>query len=186
MNEVWKDIEGYEGVYQISNFGKIKSLERSLRRSNGVIQTRNERLLRQSENMFGYLMVTLHLENSKKTIAVHRLVAKAFVTQKKGCIEVNHIDGNKQNNMADNLEWCTRKQNVDHSFDKGLRRTKGTPYHYRGVIQKDKNGDIIHVYKTIISASRATKVCTASIISAAKGVTRSAGGYLWEYDGKGY
>lgn len=108
MNEIWKPIKGYEGLYEISNYGNVKSL----RYHNGT-QTR---LLKPRVNKYGYLQVGLYLPKQKqpKTFTIHRLVATSFLDNKYNYNQVNHIDGNKTNNHVQNLEWCNSMLNNQH------------------------------------------------------------------------
>ena len=125
QDEVWKDIEGYEGLYQVSNFGNIKSLARivhSEKRSDYKIK---EKVLKQSDTTTGYKKVELHKDNKKrKSFKVHRLVAQAFIPNPENKREVNHIDGNKHNNNVNNLEWVTSSENKLHAFEMHLNPTK--------------------------------------------------------------
>lgn len=110
--EIWKDISGYEGHYVISNKGRVKGLERKIV-NRGRIQTKRESILTPFISG-GYLSVILHKNSKGKTFKVHRLVASEFIKNVNGYKEVNHIDENKLNNNMDNLEWCDRKQNINH------------------------------------------------------------------------
>lgn len=113
MREQWKDVQGYEGRYKISNLGRVMSLKKwdvNLR-----CYTDKETLLSPTDNGHGYLIVGLRKDKRKKNHYVHRLVASAFVEKKDGCNYVNHKDYDTQNNIALNLEWCTQKQNIQHS-----------------------------------------------------------------------
>lgn len=114
--EIWKDIAGYEGLYQVSNLGRVKSLERDTKRARP--QHIQERILKQRNGE--YLMVYLADAGKYEARLVHRLVAQAFISNPDNKPIVNHIDGNKYNNRADNLEWCTHKENVIHAFVTGL------------------------------------------------------------------
>ena len=125
MAEIWKDIEGYEGLYQVSNLGRVKSLDRIVITNNrwGGLTERNlkSRILKQTTDSLGrYLMVILSKDGVVKTKLVHRLVAKSFIQRDAIKFEVNHIDGNKRNNRLDNLEYCTRTENIKHAVETGL------------------------------------------------------------------
>ena len=122
MEEIWKDVVGYEGLYQVSNMGEVKSLERTIIKSNGREQYIPERILIPGLSIWGYLSVSLYKKESKKTTKIHRLVAAAFLMVSVSRLHVNHIDGNKLNNKVDNLEWCTPKENTAHAFKHKLRK----------------------------------------------------------------
>ena len=115
--EVWKDIEGYEGKYQISNIGRVRSLI-----SSKGTPYKIPKILKIFLNDRGYSVLGLHKKGEFKQFRVHRLVAKAFIPNPENKQEVNHIDGNKQNNRADNLEWCTCSENIQHAFKTGLSK----------------------------------------------------------------
>ena len=108
MKEILKDIKGYEGRYQVSNLGNVKSL--NYRRKG------QKKILSQWNNGRGYLYVNF----SNKNYAVHRLVAETFIANIQRKEDVNHIDGNKKNNNVKNLEWCSRKENIQHAWKIGL------------------------------------------------------------------
>lgn len=116
LMEKWKPIQGYEGLYEISNMGNVKSLIGW----NGRIYYPRIKLLQQSTTTTGYKKVELSKNGVKKSIKVHRLVATAFIENKDNKPFVNHMDGNRLNNNIDNLEWCTRRENIDHAMRTGL------------------------------------------------------------------
>src|SRR6266498_3180209 len=120
MEEIWKDIQGYEGYYQISSLGRVKSLSRSLKIKYGYRITK-EKIMINKFGTFGYSHITLCMFNSSKIFLVHRLVAKAFIPNPNNYPQVNHIDGNKQNNLIENLEWATKSMNAKHAYKIGLR-----------------------------------------------------------------
>lgn len=116
MEEIWWDIPDYKGIYQISNFGRIKRLESY--DSRGFL--RKERIRRQTANKDGYMVVGLYKQGKEKKFLVHQLVAQAFIPNPNNYAEINHKDENKKNNIFSNLEWCSRKYNVNY----GLAQTK--------------------------------------------------------------
>jgi hypothetical protein len=107
--EEYKDIRGYEGLYQVSNLGNVKSLAKSYKDSNGNYKTVNEYLLFRRRNKSGYLTVVLYKDDIRREFLVHKLVASAYLERIEGLYEINHIDGNITNNDVSNLEWCDKK-----------------------------------------------------------------------------
>ena len=120
--EIWKDIKGLEGSYQVSNLGRVKSLARVIKRSDNTIQTFKERILKVLPDNNGYSRVSLPIKGKQTKVRIHRLVAIAFIENKENKKEVNHIDGIKNNNNVTNLEWCTGSENRKHAWDIGLRK----------------------------------------------------------------
>jgi len=119
QNEIWKDIGGYEGIYQVSNFGNVRSLDRTriLRNCYGEYTPRHDsgKLMSGTDNGQGYLIVGLKKDGNRENHYIHRLVADAFCERKENCEVINHLDHNRRNNCASNLEWCTQKDNVLYS-----------------------------------------------------------------------
>lgn len=115
----WKEIEGYEGYYMVSDTGRIKALERQVVRSDGVVQLRKEHIKALTKNQDGYLTVNLCKDGMAKRIAVHILVAKAFVPGYFDGAEVNHKDCNRENNSFQNLEWVNHVDNIHHTINNG-------------------------------------------------------------------
>jgi hypothetical protein len=116
--EIWKDIPGYEGYYQVSNIGNVKSLAR---KRHNILGSTKERILKLNFDSSGYRTVKLYKDGIKKTQKVHRLVIISFKDNPTNLPEVNHIDGIKVNNTVENLEWCSRLQNMQHATKSGLR-----------------------------------------------------------------
>lgn len=117
--EQWKDIEGFEGLYEVSDLGRVKSLARIVSRSDGRSQKVNERILKLDGNS-EYFVVGLHYSGATKHVPVHRLVAQTFIPNPENKPQVNHIDGNKHNNAVTNLEWATAEENMQHAHRLGL------------------------------------------------------------------
>ncbi len=124
MLEVWKDIVDYEGSYQVSNLGRIKSLYRKVRHKNNSLRTLKERILKPGKTTKGYMQVMLHKDGKGKQSKVHRVVAIAFIKNTESKPQVNHINGIKTDNHVDNLEWCTQSENMVHSIENGLKDYK--------------------------------------------------------------
>lgn len=116
MNEIWKDIPNYEGLYQASNLGRIKSLKR---------KGAKEKILKGFYDEFGYLRVALCKNNEIKKYKVHRLIAITFISNPNNYKQVNHDNGIKDDNRVENLEWCTPSYNTKHSYINNLNKTKG-------------------------------------------------------------
>lgn len=117
--EYWKDIKGYEGLYQVSNLGNIKSVDRKIERSTSVMELKGKTMSQYIGNT-GYPMVSLCINGECKRYSVHRIVAKAFLSNPLNKAYVNHIDGNKQNSNLENLEWSTPTENSIHAHENGL------------------------------------------------------------------
>lgn len=190
MEEIWKDIEGYDGIYQVSNLGRIRSLDRNvpaLCAKTGTIRDyfRKGKMmkLRPINTGAGYMVVTLK-DNDRKahTELVHRLVARAFVQGYFDGADVNHRDENKANNRADNLEWCNRQYNINYGTGK-WRRHK---FNERAVEQLTADGQHVATYKNIADAARAVGCDPSSISAVCKGRhgtknCLTAKGYRWRY-----
>ena len=113
--EIWRDIKGYEGLYQVSDYGRIKTLERKIQHGN-YSYTRRERIMSQSIDKDGYMRIGLTKNKKHITCQVHRIVAETFLENNKGFTVVNHKDYDRTNNKASNLEWCDSKYNVQYSL----------------------------------------------------------------------
>ena len=185
MKEIWKDIKGYEGYYQISNLGNIRSLF-----GWNIHKGYFNRLKTMHPTLAntGYLVVNLTYKNSK-IYQIHRLVAEAFIpnSENKPCI--NHKDGNKQNNKVDNLEWCTYSENEKHAYSINLKvnpnigKFGNLHWNSKSILQIDKSTNkIINRYDSIMSAERDTGIPNTNICKCCKGVLKSAGGYIWKYE----
>jgi hypothetical protein len=134
--EVWKDIKDYEGIYQVSNFGNVKSLDREVAPNNRVPYWRKGKICKQSKSNLGYMTVGFTVNTIKVNKYVHRLVAEAFIANMNDYPQVNHIDCDKTNNRMYNLEWCTNSQNHIHATKNGLNKLHLHRVAYSG----EKNG----------------------------------------------
>jgi len=138
MKEIWKDIKGYEGIYQVSNLGRIKSLEREIpwNRWPGFRVILNEKILKPGLCR-GYSRVTLSKNKQKNEFQVHRLVLEAFVEPCQDGLEANHKNFDRSDNRVENLEWVTRSENIKHSFRYGRNNQKGSKNGYAKLEEKD-------------------------------------------------
>ena len=178
--EIWKDIEGYEGLYQVSDLGRIRNFQ--------------NKIMKQHKNHKGYLIIQLSKEGRRKTLIVHRLVAKAFIPNKNNKEQINHINCNKADNNIENLEWVTTKENVVHAFKHKLKTKEGSvkllgKYAKKGeenpkskkVFQFDKNKKLIFVYGSVREAERKTKIYASYISQCCLKKKEQAGGCYWSY-----
>lgn len=188
MEEIWKAIEGYEGIYEVSNLGRVRSLDRNvpaLCHKTGTIVDffRKGKMLKQAEVFGGYLAVNLtNAEKKRISVFVHRLVAKSFVPGYFEGADVNHKDENKHNNRADNLEWCNRQYNINYGTGK-WRREK---FNARPVEQLTPDGKHIAYYDNASQAARAVGCDSSTILAVCKGKhgtknCQTAKGYRWRY-----
>ena len=170
MEEIWKDIKNYENYYQVSNLGRVRSLDRTIK------DIRSERLykgkiLKQSLCNWGYLTVSLKKSSKSKKFLVHRLVAEAFLPNPDMLEVVNHKDENKLNNCVSNLEWSTLKDNMLYS----KRSNK------RSILQYDKTGKFIKIWNSITEAAEHFKVDISLLSQCLSGKNASAANYVWRY-----
>ena len=188
---VWKDILGYEGLYQVSIDGQVRSLIKRNGLSPGITYD-VPRALKLSSNGRDYLKLTLvDRHGNRKQHYVHRLVADTFLPFDLSKSEINHIDGNKGNNNLYNLERVTPSENRKHAWDNGLNYLSETGFNNmqrynqlrkRPVICKNIATGEIEVFKSVSDAAREKNIDTTKICSCCKGKRNSAYGYRWEYE----
>lgn len=149
--EIWKDIKGYEGLYQVSNLGRVRSLDRTVNYKDKSKALRKGRILKTHQYKCGYSRVVLWNENTYKNKSVHRLVAQAFIPNPDNKPFVNHIDGNKGNSCLNNLEWCDQSENMQHAYiNRLVVKSKGELAHRA----KFTNEQAKQIRKEYISWSR--------------------------------
>lgn len=162
MSEIWKDVKGYEGLYQVSNKGNVKSFYKN-------------RNLKPSKHSRGYLVVSLFENHNRKQFFIHRLVAETFIDNVNHKEEVNHKDGNKTNNCVENLEWCTGSENRLHAYDTGLRNAPV----FSPVLMFSLDGTLLDKFPSICEASRRTGANEGNIYECCNGNRKSVGGYVF-------
>lgn len=162
--EIWKDIEGYEGLYQVSNLGRFKSVFRYFK------------ILKCTKYKDGYVRVDLYKNGKVKRYLAHRLVAQTFIPNPQNKPQVNHIDENKENNCIENLEWCTRSENMNHGT--AMLRTamsQGKP-----IICIETGTE----YYSLSECARKMGLQVGHVCSVLKGKRKTTGGYTFKYKGE--
>lgn len=187
MNEVWKDIKDFEGLYQISNFGRVRSLDRWVNNSSNGGYNLKGRVLANKKGTNDYSLTCLSKEGKQYYFLVHRLVGLHFIempehVKESQRQEINHIDEDITNNHVDNLEWVTPKENMNHGtrVERCIEKFKETGF-VKKVVQMDLEGNFIAEYESQIEASRQTGVRQGNISSAILGKYKTAGGYKWKF-----
>ena len=175
MKEIWKNIEGYDGNYQVSNFGNVKSLYKH-----------NPIILKYSKDSRGYPRVCLSKKKAQKCCAIHRLVAEAFIPNPENKPQVNHKNGIKDNNRVENLEWCTNEENQKHAVEHGLKaRMKGnTNPRARKINQYDLNGNFTKQWLSIYDITNELGIDRSLIWKCCIGKFKQSHGYIWRYANK--
>ena len=162
----WREIVGYEGIYQVNEFGHIKNVLR-------------DKINKQFGGGSGYMMISLSRDGSTSKKYIHRLVAEAFIPNVEDKPLVNHNDGNKTNNKPENLEWVTNQENIIHSFANGLQTMR---YKYKPVQMLDKvTSEVLQEFESVTQAGTHFGKTEQNIIACCKGRKKSAYGYAWRY-----
>lgn len=211
--EEWRDIEGYEGIYQVSNEGKIKSLERyvGVNGRNQCMKHIKEKILGGCLNQYGYKIVTLHNENGQKKYLIHRLVAEAFIPNLDNKPDIDHINTVRTDNRAENLRWCTPKENVNNpiTYERILKERQSEKH--RKVVSKANKGKVlteetkkkisesqkgigcisinkfsldgklITTYSSIDEAAKELGIFSGDICRCCKRTRKTCGGFKWGY-----
>lgn len=184
MREEWRDIVGYEGLYQVSNLGRVKGVARKVNRNCHMVSV-PERFLNQSDNTNGYLRVSLSKDNHVKQAFVHRLVAEAFVDNPKGYKYIDHLDSDRHNNKPDNLVWCTQSENIAAAYSRGRRKYVPMSDEARARVIKSIAKPVVRsdgkIYPSVTSAARDLGVTMAMVSHVLNGRAQTALGYSFRY-----
>lgn len=196
MEEIWKPVKGYEGCYEISNFGRVKSLYREIHRRKMGIKIIYEHFLEPKKNPNGYYFVPLCKQGRRaKNMLLHRLIAEAFIPNPENKPFIDHINGDRGDYRIENLRWCTHKENMSFALARkhlseakigeknGMYGASGSksPSH-KCVLQYDLQGNFIKKYFGIAEAQRETGIIFQNISKVCKGQRNSAGGFIWRYE----
>lgn len=192
MEEIWKDVVGYEGLYQVSNLGRIVGCERKIS-NNHILPRKLKSLKRKKTGYYGTSIV--NSKGESKNVLVHRLVAMAFIPNPHKYPQVDHIDGNKANNNVENLRWCTAKENVNFPLSlanrsRSLKIAQNNPQtiskkikssHKKKVNQFSLSGEFIKTYESLRDIQRTLGFNITNVTACAHGRKRSAYGYIWKF-----
>lgn len=167
MNDIeWKDVVGYEGLYQISNRGEVKSFVR-----------KGGDELKQAVDHQGYKSVVLCKDKVKKRFKIHKLVSKAFIPNLDNLPVINHKDENKNNNKTSNLEWCDYSYNNSYGSKPKIQTEKLG----KKINQLDKQGNFIEMWDSALLIQKHLSINNSNIIQCCKGKRKTAGGFIWRY-----
>ena len=170
MNEIWKPVVGYEGLYEVSNYGNVKSLNWQ--------NTKKEKCLYLKKHNKGYFQVELVKNKKRKMMLVHRLVAEAFLEKQVNKTQINHKDYNRKNNNVENLEWCTGSENMIHS---ALRKKSNPIKRMEKIVQYDLQGKIIKIWDNCICIKKEKNYHQTSIFECCERKRKTAYGFIWRY-----
>ena len=177
----WREIKGYEGYYEVSDTGLVRSLDRIVPDEKSGYKTLKGNLMKLSETRNnkragrGYYVVNLRKEHTSKVTPVHRLVAEAFLPNENNLPTVNHKDGNKHNNTVENLEWASYSANNIHALRNNLRRPRGNI-----ILKVSRSGKVLDSFNSTCEASRVTGISRSMISHCLNNRSKYAGGYRWE------
>ncbi len=180
MKEEWKAVDGYNGLYCVSNTGKVKSMKWN--------HSDKEKEMKQYDQG-GYKLVGIRRNGTHHNYLVHRLVATAFVPNPRNLYDVNHIDGNKSNNCADNLEWVTKSENIRHAIRMGLRPPICKNEHKKGdaspickkILQYTKDFEFIKCWNSVYEIEEKLGYKKSCIHRCCRGERKTYMGYIWRH-----
>ena len=178
--EIWKPLKNYEGLYEVSSYGRIRSLDRYIDASNGRKQLKHGQLKKvQINKQTGYAQFDVSRNNKHERLNAHKVVAEHFIDNPNNYTTVNHKDGNKLNNHIDNLEWCSYSDNLNHAYSE-LKRPINRPIHHQRTVYYIFNNSI-HKTNSIAEASRQTGVSETQIRRVINNGKTSKGGYSFSF-----
>lgn len=178
VNEIWRPVVGFEGYYEVSNQGNVRSVERYVNAKLGSKKLLAGLVLKKCIDKYGYDRVCLSVKQKRKYCQVHRLVMLAFAGEIVGKKEVNHKNGIKTDNRLENLEWVTTSENQKHAFRTGLSK----PVNEKKVAKICKiTGQVLSVYKSTTEAARKTGTLQSKISLVCNNKRKSTNGYIWRF-----
>lgn len=170
MNEEWKDIEGFEGMYQVSNLGNVRSVERLVNYKNIGKALKSSKTLIPKKTKAGYYELILSNGNIRKCVRIHRLVAEAFIANPNNYPVINHINGVKTDNRVENLEWCTVQYNTQDYYSKTIR-----------VYQYSLNGELLKIWDSVTNAAESCDGDKTGVQHCCCNELKTYKGFIWSY-----
>lgn len=174
--ELWKDVEGFEGLYQVSTWGNVRSLDRYVNTIGNSKRLIKGKIIKPRLDRYGYLKVMLSKNGNKKYILLHRLVALNFISNPDNLPQVNHIDEVKTNNFRSNLEWCDSKYNNNY----GTHKERVAKSHWKKVYQYNREYKLVKIWPSLVECEK-NGFIIAHISSCCSGKRKSHKGYIWSY-----
>ena len=183
MEEIWKDVKGYEGYYLVSNLGNVKSVDRYVKHDEENVSLKRGAYKKAQLFECGYMYINLSKNGKSNYFRVHRLVAEAFIPNPDNLPEVNHKDENKLNNCVDNLEWCTREYNLNYGTGRERNKLKliNNLKLSKAVLQYTKDEVFIKEYPSAAEVERETGINHSNVALCCMGKRKTAGGYIWKF-----
>lgn len=182
--EIWVDVIGYEGYYQVSSNGRVRGLARTVFKNGKPCKLRQKKITL-NVSYLGYVRVILSKQRKAKTFSVHRLVAIAFIENPLKKPQVNHKNNIRSDNRLENLEWATSSENIIHKFKMGYKTDSGAlDSQSKSVEQLDLHGNIIKIFGSMREAERESKVFRAAMKKCIIGRYSQAGGFIWRLTDK--
>ena len=178
--EIWKEVKDFEGIYEISNYGRLKSKDRYVSRGRNTIRFSKGKIIKPVICRNGYLEYQLRKDGKRKVFLAHRLVAETFISNPKNLPQINHLDENITNNNVTKLQWCTAQENANYGT-RNKRAKISNRNQQKAVLQLDLDGEYINEFECIGDASRAINGDISAIIRVCKGKNKTAYGYIWKY-----
>jgi len=181
MEEIWRDVVDWEGYYQVSNLGRVKSLSRKVNGRNNKPNVIIERIRKQRINAEGYYSLPLNRFGLVKTVRVHRLIAEAFLPNPENKTDVNHINSNRADNSLSNLEWATRSENVTHGYVSGNRTKARGKLNKLSISVNQYDLDMNFIKKHWCVSEAQSETGAFHICQVCKGTRKTSAGFIWEY-----
>lgn len=182
MEEIWKDVVGYEEYYQVSNLGRVRSKDRMTNTWHGLVKKKGK-LMSICIGSCGYKMVPLSIKGKSHPVLLHRLIAKTFIPNPNNFPYVNHKDENPLNNSIDNLEWCTAKYNINYGtcIERRNKTMRENCKLSKTTLQYNLNGELLNKWKSTMEIERTLGYSNKSISACCIGKQKTAYGYIWKY-----